>query len=90
MSGGKHWLFSIRICIKEDRGRIAQITKGIMGRIYGDPETEVLITYTDEGGKKREKKITRAKRSGIPVGPEGAFFFALELKRSDWTMKSGT
>ena len=63
-----------------DRGRIAQITKGIMGRIYGDPETEVLITYTDEGGKKREKKITRAKRSGTPIGPDGTFFFAIEFE----------
>ena len=56
-----------------DRARIAQITKGILGRIYGDPETEVFIAYIDEGGKKREKKITRAKRSGTPVGPKGMF-----------------
>jgi len=63
-----------------DRGRIAQITKGIMGRIYGDPETEVFIAYTDEGGKKREKKITRAKRRGTAVGPKGMFFFAVEFE----------
>jgi C-terminal peptidase prc len=63
-----------------DRGRIAQITKGIMGRIYGTPETEVFIAYTDEGGEKREKKITRAKRSGTTVGPKGMFFFAIEFE----------
>jgi len=63
-----------------DRGRIAQITKGIMGRIYGAPETEVFIAYTDEGGEKREKKIMRAKRSGTPVGPKGMFFFAVEFE----------
>jgi C-terminal peptidase prc len=63
-----------------DRARIAQITKGILGRIYGDPETEVFIAYIDEGGKKREKKITRAKRSGTPVGPKGMFFFAVEFE----------
>jgi len=63
-----------------DRGRIAQITKGIMGRIYGAPETEVSIAYSDERGEKREKKITRAKRSGAAVGPKGMFFFALEFE----------
>jgi len=63
-----------------DRGRIAQITKGIMGRIYGAPETEVSIAYLDERGEKREKKMTRAKRSGTAVGPKGMFFFALEFE----------
>ena len=63
-----------------DRSRIAQITKGIMGRIYGDPETEVFIAYIDEGGQKREKKITRAKRSGVAVGPKGMFFLAVEFE----------
>jgi len=72
-----------------DRGRIAQITKGIMGRIYGAPETEVFIAYTDEGGKKREKKITRAKRSGTPVGPKGMFFFAVEFEAKRLDNKVG-
>lgn len=63
-----------------DRGRIAQITKGIMGRIYGAPDTEVSISYLDERGEKREMKITRAKRSGTAVGPKGMFFFALEFE----------
>jgi len=63
-----------------DRGRMAQITNGIMGRIYGTPETEVSIAYSDERGEKREKIITRAKRSGAAVGPKGMFFFALEFE----------
>ena len=63
-----------------DRGRMAQITKGIMGRIYGAPETEVSIAYLDERGEKREKKMMRAKRSGTAVGPKGMFFFALEFE----------
>jgi carboxyl-terminal processing protease len=63
-----------------DRGRTAQKTKGIMGRIYGTPGTEVRVAYTDEGGEKREKKITRAKRSGTAVGPKGMFFFAVEFE----------
>jgi C-terminal peptidase prc len=72
-----------------DRGRIAQITKGIMGRIYGDPETEVFIAYTDEGGKKKEKKITRAKRSGTALGPKGMFFFAVEFEAKRLDNKVG-
>jgi len=63
-----------------DRGRLAQITKGIMARIYGAPETEVSIAYADEGEEKRETKIRRAKRSGVPVGPKGMFFFAIEFE----------
>jgi len=63
-----------------DRGRIAQVIKGIMGRIYGAPDTEVSIAYLDERGEKREKKITRAIRSGTAVGPKGMFFFALEFE----------
>ncbi len=46
----------------------------------GIPETEVFITYTDDGGEKREKKITRAKRSGTAVGPKGIFYFAIEFE----------
>jgi C-terminal peptidase prc len=61
-----------------DRGRIAQITKGIIGRIYGAPETEVSIAYSDEKGEKREKKITRAKRSGVGLG--GTLFMAIEFE----------
>lgn len=63
-----------------DRGRIAQITKAIMGRLYGSPDTEVSIAYLDERGEKREKKMVRAKRSGTTVGPKGMFFFALEFE----------
>jgi carboxyl-terminal processing protease len=64
-----------------DRGRIAQIAKGIMGRIYGAPETEVSIAYLDENGERQEKKILRAKRSGVAVGPRGqSFYMAIEFE----------
>jgi carboxyl-terminal processing protease len=63
-----------------DRSRMAQITKGIMGRIYGAPNTEVSIAYLDERGEKSEKKMMRVKRSGTAVGPNGMFFFALEFE----------
>jgi carboxyl-terminal processing protease len=63
-----------------DRGRIAQITKGIMSRIYGAPETEVFIAYIGEEGEGQEKKIVRAKRSGAAVGPKGMFFLAVEFE----------
>jgi C-terminal peptidase prc len=63
-----------------DRARLAQITKGILGRIYGDPGTEVSIACSDETGQAREVGVTRAKRSGVAVGPRGMFFFAVELE----------
>lgn len=63
-----------------DRGRIAQMTKGIMSRIYGAPETEVSIAYLDEDGERQEKTIVRTKRSGAAVGPKGVFFLAVEFE----------
>ncbi|MFC2156846.1 S41 family peptidase [Acidobacteriota bacterium] len=60
--------------------RIAKITKAILGRIFGAPGTEVSIVYADEGGEKREQKILRTKRSGVTVGPNGMFFFAIEFE----------
>jgi carboxyl-terminal processing protease len=64
-----------------DRGRIAQIAKGIMGRIYGAPETEVYIAWLDENGERQEKKIVRAKRRGVTVGPKDtSFYMAIEFE----------
>ncbi|MDH4219850.1 MAG: S41 family peptidase, partial [Candidatus Aminicenantes bacterium] len=62
------------------RGRIARVTKAILSRIYGAPETEVSIAYSDEGGEEREKKVMRTKRSGAAVGPKGMFFLAVEFE----------
>ena len=62
------------------RGQIAKITKAILGRIYGTPGTEISIAYSDEGGKKSEKKIVRIKRNGVAVGPKGMFFFAIDFE----------
>ena len=62
------------------RGRIARITKRILSRIYGAPETEVSIVYSDKGGEEKEKKILRAKRSGVAIGPKGMYFLAVEFE----------
>lgn len=62
------------------RGRISGITKRILGRIYGAPETEVSLMVEDESGKKTETKILRAKRNGVAVGPGGMFFFAIDFE----------
>lgn len=62
------------------RGRIAKITKAILGRIYGAPGTEVSIAYSDEKGAKSEKKMMRTKRSGVALGPKGTFFLAVEFE----------
>jgi len=64
------------------RSRIAKITKMMLGRLYGAPETEVSIAYSDEEGKAREQRIFRAKRRGVAVGP---IFLAIEfeVKRLD-------
>jgi carboxyl-terminal processing protease len=65
--------------------RVAIITKAILGLIYGSPGTEVSITYSDERGKKGEKKTMRTKRSGRALGPGGILYLAvdLEAKRLD-------
>ena len=66
-------------------GRTAIITKAILCRIYGTPDTEVSICYSDEKGQKVEKKLLRTKRSGVAVGPNGILYLAVdfEVKRFD-------
>ena len=63
-----------------DRGRIARVTKAILGRIYGKPGTEVSIAYSDEGGEKSERKVMRTKRSGVTVGPNGILYLAVDFQ----------
>lgn len=63
-----------------DRGRIAQITKGIMSRLYGAPESKVSIAYSDEEGASGKKTMARTKRPGTAVGPRGMFYFAIEFE----------
>jgi carboxyl-terminal processing protease len=65
------------------RARIAWITKRILGRIYGAPGTEVSFVYSDQSGEKREKKIARMKRTGVPVGPKIFFATDFEARRLD-------
>ena len=62
------------------RNRVAVISKAILGRIYGPPGTEVSIAYSDEGGKKTEKRMVRTKRDGVALGPRGALYLAVEFE----------
>lgn len=70
---------------RNDRNRIAQVTKGIMGRIYGTPGAEVAVAYTDGRGETHQSIIARTKRTGVAVGPGGRLFMAIEfeMKRLD-------
>jgi len=68
---------------ENSRNRIARITKRILGRVFGAPETEVSIAYSDEGGKKTEIKIVRVKRNGVAVGPKIFFALDFEARRLD-------
>ena len=63
------------------RGRIARITKRILGRIYGAPGTEVSIVYSDREGKKAERRIARTKRNGVIVGQKIFLATDFEAKR---------
>ena len=63
-------------------GRIAIVSKAILSHIYGRPGTKVLITYLDERGEIREKKIMRTKRTGKSLGPNGILFLAVEFEAS--------
>ena len=65
---------------RNSRNRTAVVTKAILGRLYGSPETRVSVAYADEGGNRRETKIVRAKRRGTPVGPGGILYLAVELE----------
>jgi carboxyl-terminal processing protease len=63
-----------------DRGRIARVTKAVLGRIYGKPGTEVLVAYSVEGGEKSEKRLLRAKRPGVALGPNGILYLAVQFE----------
>jgi len=63
-----------------DRGRIAKVTKAMLGRLFGPPGTEVSIAYSERDGEKREKKIVRTKRYGVAAGPRGSFFLAIDFE----------
>ena len=47
-----------------ERNRNKQITKLILEKIYGLPDTSVSIEYMDENGDTKKEKIVRAKRKG--------------------------
>jgi carboxyl-terminal processing protease len=59
------------------RSRAARATKAVLSRIHGAPGTEVAVAYLDKDGEKREQRIMRAKRSGVPIGP---IFMAIEFE----------
>jgi carboxyl-terminal processing protease len=68
-----------------ERNRVSKATKAILGRIFGSAGTEVALLCADEGGTTTRKTLVREKRAGVPAGPNGMFFFALdfETKRLD-------
>lgn len=66
-----------------NRGRIAMITKVILGRIYGMPGQTVSIAYSDEAGKEWAKTIGREKRSGVLLGSNLFLATDFEAKRLD-------
>ena len=47
-----------------ERSRIEAITSDILARIYGPPDTEVTIIYTDEQGRQLQGSIERRSRPG--------------------------
>ena len=59
------------------RSRNARVTKALLGRVFGAPGTEISIVCSGRGGKKREHKVLRTKRSGVAVGP---VFLAIEFE----------
>jgi hypothetical protein len=71
-------------------GRTAIITKAILGRIYGTPDTEVSICYSDEKGQKVEKKLIRTKRNGVAVGPNGILYLAVDFEAKRFDTESDT
>ena len=78
---------NLRILIPpyNERNRKKQITKLILEKIYGLPDTTVLIEYMDENGDTQKEKIVRAKRNGKMIFNEvmPPFFVEFEAKRLD-------
>ncbi len=68
-----------------DRGRVAKATKAVLGRVFGSAGTDVALVYADGTGRTFQKSVAREKRAGVPAGPKGMIFFALdfETKRLD-------
>ena len=65
---------------RNSRNQIALMAKAVLGCLYGAPDTEVSIAYSDQGGEKREKNLLRTRRSGRAVGPGGMLYLAVELE----------
>lgn len=58
----------------------AVITKSILGRIYGSAGSEVSIACSDAAGQKIERRLTRIKRNGRAVGPNGILYLAVDFE----------
>jgi C-terminal processing protease CtpA/Prc len=67
-----------------DRGRIEGLTRAILGRVFGTPDTCVTVVYLDEHSKPHESCIARIRRErsavleGTPLPP---FFLEFETNR---------
>ena len=83
----KETLKSLKILMPpyNERNRNKQITKSILEKIYGPPDTTVSIEYMDENGDTQKEKIVRAKRKGKMVFDETMppFFVEFEAKHLD-------
>ena len=66
-----------------ERNRIETITSDILGRIYGPPDTDVTIVYSDEQGQQRQRSIGRRSRPGKTATAPGfpPNFVEFESKR---------
>jgi carboxyl-terminal processing protease len=62
------------------QGCIAIFTKAILGRIYGTPGTEVLITYSEDRGEQSDTLLIRTKRNGAAIGPNGILYLAIDFE----------
>ena len=50
-----------------ERGRIEGLTRGILSRLYGTPDTCVAVAYLDESSQQHEPCITRIRRERAAV-----------------------
>jgi carboxyl-terminal processing protease len=70
-----------------DRGRIEGLTRDILGRIYGTPDTCVTAVYLDERSQQHETCITRIRRErpavmeGLALPPSFLEFEARRLEQ---------
>lgn len=55
--------------VHNNSSRIANITKEILSRLFGPPNTNVTVEYENERGERIERELLRAQRRGRDMGP---------------------